>query len=234
MGSSDRSEQQTGPTLNVNGRLAALSMRVRGRHRRRLGVHRPHRHRCPARGVPGLAVPSLRGHPGRPSHAVRHRHLPRFPGPLSDHRLPERNRDVPDPPRHHDPVARGSPPEGAGSGLRLRHDRWRDGARGDTAPAGRRPRALCHRNRSKTPIGLAAIGDSGIIGKLLGDVGISRIGIYYASDAIAEFPLFDAGKPEKQGFAGGISFSARFGAGDSFTDIALPPPRQRSHRSHRR
>ena len=81
--------------------------------------------------------------------------------------------------------------------------------------------------RSTTPIKLAGIAGkgSGIIGNLLGESSISRIGIVYASESIAEpIVLFGGTGAEPESFAGGLSFTARFGTEQSFTDIALPPP----------
>ena len=81
--------------------------------------------------------------------------------------------------------------------------------------------------RSTTRIGLGAIVGKGpnIIGKLVGDIGISRIGVFYASNDITdELALFGEKESGRQGFPKGLSFSARLGTPESYTDIALPPP----------
>jgi hypothetical protein len=84
--------------------------------------------------------------------------------------------------------------------------------------------------RSTTRIGLETIvgKEPNIIGKLVGDIGISRIGVFYASDDINDkvdkLALFDGEDAGPQGFAKGLSFSARLGTQESYTDIALPPP----------
>ena len=227
MGSSDRSEQQTELTLSVNGRLAAY----------------PCAFEAVIGGAGGL---EFTGHididaPLGEFLASLYRHFEGTPDdrptPFDTGIFPDFR--VPSPTIAYlsetatflirldttIPLPEGAPLKELDLAFAFATVGGETASEGETAPAGEAAkRRYVTGIRSKTPIGLAAIGESGIIGKLLGDVGISRIGIYYASDDIAEFPLFDAGKPEKQGFAGGISFSARFGAGNSFADIALPPP----------
>jgi hypothetical protein len=81
---------------------------------------------------------------------------------------------------------------------------------------------------TRGPIELTAIAgsDSGIIGRFLGDVHLDRLGIYYATDDIdAAADLFQPGDGGQQVLAKGLSFSARFGTPQSYTDLALPPPR---------
>jgi hypothetical protein len=71
---------------------------------------------------------------------------------------------------------------------------------------------------------LGRLSGSDIAAKLLGDLGISHLGVYYATEKVAEsVALFDGDGPGSA-FAKGFSFSARFGTKDSYTDIALPPP----------
>ncbi len=94
----------------------------------------------------------------------------------------------------------------------------------DDAPASTRYVAGI-RALTRERIELAAIGGSAIIGKLLGDLGVSHLGVYFASeaiDAVERLALFD-GEAQGQAFAKGFSFSARFGTKDSYTDIILPP-----------
>ncbi|MGH7121735.1 MAG: DUF6603 domain-containing protein [Acetobacteraceae bacterium] len=77
---------------------------------------------------------------------------------------------------------------------------------------------------TREPIRFAKIGDSKLIEKLLGDFGVSHLGLYYASADVTEgLALFD-GKEQKRAFAKGVSFTARFGTPQSSTTIALPPP----------
>lgn len=100
---------------------------------------------------------------------------------------------------------------------------------GVEAPQGDSQYIVGVRALSRTRIELAKIvggnaskggGGSDIIGKLLGDLGISHLGVFYASADIRAVTLFDA---EEADFAQGPSFTARFGTKNSFVDIALPP-----------
>jgi hypothetical protein len=92
----------------------------------------------------------------------------------------------------------------------------KDGANGSRYVAGIRV-------LTRARIELAKIGGSDIAAKLLGDLGVSHLGVYYASEKLAErVALFDDDAPG-QAFAKGFSFSARFGTKESYTDIALPP-----------
>ncbi len=77
---------------------------------------------------------------------------------------------------------------------------------------------------TRNPMRIAAIGNSKIIDKLLGDFGVGHLGLYYASENVVDgVALFD-GEKKGRAFAKGVSFSLRFGTPQSFTDLALPPP----------
>jgi hypothetical protein len=83
--------------------------------------------------------------------------------------------------------------------------------------------ALC----TTSPIDLRTIigSDTGLIGRFLGDIQLDRLGVYYASEEIeVDGDLVDPRSGGRAAFAKGPSFSARFGDGRSFTDLALPPP----------
>ena len=73
-------------------------------------------------------------------------------------------------------------------------------------------------------IRFAALVNSSLVDNLLGDFGVSHLGLYYASENVSDgLALFDNDDP-RRAFAKGVSFSARFGTTQSYTDIALPPP----------
>jgi hypothetical protein len=70
----------------------------------------------------------------------------------------------------------------------------------------------------------------GVIGRMLGDAGVDGVGLFYASDEIKPEEIGTFGG-SKRGFAAGPSFSARFGLGNDFTTLALPPaPLEKGYR----
>lgn len=77
-------------------------------------------------------------------------------------------------------------------------------------------------------VDIAGSGGGELIKRLLGNVSLDRLGLYYASDQIDDVAFF-RGSPERQRFAAGPSLSVRFGTATSHVDLALPPPKQASH-----
>ena len=74
-------------------------------------------------------------------------------------------------------------------------------------------------------VDIAGSGGGELIKRLLGNVSLDRLGLYYASDQIDDVAFFGGGS-ERQRFAAGPSLSARFGTASSHVDLALPPPKQ--------
>ncbi len=62
---------------------------------------------------------------------------------------------------------------------------------------------------------------AGVIGQLLGEVILDRLGLYYASKVIDDARIFNSDPKDKRHFPAGISLSARFGLRNSTVDISF-------------
>ena len=62
---------------------------------------------------------------------------------------------------------------------------------------------------------------AGVIGQLLGDVILDRLGLYYASEVIDDSRFFGAGAKDLRHFPAGVSLSARIGFRESKVDLSF-------------